>query len=99
MSGIELEPVDRVEMTILIDNVTDPLLVDQRWAPARSAKAPLTPPPAVSAATIRDGVSPGSRRLRQPGPERSALAGQWAARGAYGAQLAREVHVADRDHA
>ena len=29
MSGIRLEPVDRVEITILMDNVTDPLLVDQ----------------------------------------------------------------------
>ena len=29
MSGIHLEPVDRVEITILMDNVTDPLLVDQ----------------------------------------------------------------------
>ena len=29
MSGIRLEPVDRVEITMLMDNVTDPLLVDQ----------------------------------------------------------------------
>lgn len=29
MSRVELEPVDRVEITILMDNVTDPLLVDQ----------------------------------------------------------------------
>ena len=29
MNRIELEPVDRVEITILMDNVTDPLLVDQ----------------------------------------------------------------------
>jgi 7,8-dihydropterin-6-yl-methyl-4-(beta-D-ribofuranosyl)aminobenzene 5'-phosphate synthase len=29
MSQVELEPVDRVEITILMDNVTDPLLVDQ----------------------------------------------------------------------
>src|SRR5437763_548444 len=27
--AIELDPVDRVRMTILIDNLTDPLLVDQ----------------------------------------------------------------------
>jgi len=26
---IELEPVDRIRITILIDNLTDPLLVDQ----------------------------------------------------------------------
>ena len=29
MSTIALEPVDRVEITVLMDNVTDPLLVDQ----------------------------------------------------------------------
>ncbi len=29
MNRIELEPVDRVQITILMDNVTDPLLVDQ----------------------------------------------------------------------
>jgi 7,8-dihydropterin-6-yl-methyl-4-(beta-D-ribofuranosyl)aminobenzene 5'-phosphate synthase len=29
MSRIELEPVDRIEITILMDNVTDPLLADQ----------------------------------------------------------------------
>ena len=29
MNRIDLEPVDRVEVTVLMDNVTDPLLVDQ----------------------------------------------------------------------
>jgi 7,8-dihydropterin-6-yl-methyl-4-(beta-D-ribofuranosyl)aminobenzene 5'-phosphate synthase len=29
MTTIELEPIDRIELTILMDNVTDPLLVDQ----------------------------------------------------------------------
>ncbi|MBV9196023.1 MAG: MBL fold metallo-hydrolase [Solirubrobacterales bacterium] len=29
MATIELEPVDRIRLTILMDNVTDPLLVDQ----------------------------------------------------------------------
>ena len=29
MIGVELEPVDRVEITILMDNVTDPLMADQ----------------------------------------------------------------------
>jgi 7,8-dihydropterin-6-yl-methyl-4-(beta-D-ribofuranosyl)aminobenzene 5'-phosphate synthase len=29
MTGVQLEPVDRVEITILMDNLTDPLLVDQ----------------------------------------------------------------------
>jgi hypothetical protein len=29
MNRIEIEPVDRLEITVLMDNVTDPLLVDQ----------------------------------------------------------------------
>ena len=29
MSRVEIEPVDRVQITVLMDNVTDPLLVDQ----------------------------------------------------------------------
>jgi hypothetical protein len=29
---IDLEPVDRIRITILIDNLTDPLLVDQMSA-------------------------------------------------------------------
>jgi hypothetical protein len=29
MNRVELQPVDRVEITVLMDNVTDPLLVDQ----------------------------------------------------------------------
>jgi 7,8-dihydropterin-6-yl-methyl-4-(beta-D-ribofuranosyl)aminobenzene 5'-phosphate synthase len=29
MNRVEIEPVDRVEITVLMDNVTDPLLVDQ----------------------------------------------------------------------
>ena len=29
MNRIELEPVDRVRVTVLVDNLTDPLLVDQ----------------------------------------------------------------------
>ena len=28
-SRVQLQPVDRVEVTVLVDNVTDPLLVDQ----------------------------------------------------------------------
>jgi hypothetical protein len=32
MNRIELEPVDRVEITVLVDNLTDPLLVDQEAA-------------------------------------------------------------------
>ena len=29
MTAVELEPVDRVEITILMDNLTDPLIADQ----------------------------------------------------------------------
>ena len=29
MTRVEIEPVDRVEITVLMDNLTDPLLVDQ----------------------------------------------------------------------
>ena len=29
MTVIELDPVDRVSLTVLVDNLTDPLLVDQ----------------------------------------------------------------------
>jgi len=49
MSRVELEPVDRVEITILMDNVTDPLLVDQdaiarvNWAKALMGALPTAP--------------------------------------------------------
>jgi 7,8-dihydropterin-6-yl-methyl-4-(beta-D-ribofuranosyl)aminobenzene 5'-phosphate synthase len=49
MSLVELEPVDRVEITILMDNVTDPLLVDQdaiariNWAKALMGALPTVP--------------------------------------------------------
>jgi hypothetical protein len=49
MSRVELEPVDRVAITILMDNVTDPLLVDQdavariNWPKALMAALPLRP--------------------------------------------------------
>jgi len=29
MNRVEIEPVDRVQITVLMDNVTDPLLIDQ----------------------------------------------------------------------
>ena len=56
MSGVELEAVDRVEITILMDNVTDPLLVDQ------DAVARINWPKALMGAlpTARSRVSPGS---------------------------------------
>ena len=53
---VELEPVERAEITILIDNVTDPLLVDQ------DAVARLNWPKALTGALPRAAarVSPGS---------------------------------------
>ena len=49
MSRVELEPIDRVEITILMDNVTDPLLVDQdavtriNWPKALMGALPIAP--------------------------------------------------------
>ena len=46
VAQIELEPVDRVEITVLMDNLTDPLLVDQdavarlNWPKALTARFP-----------------------------------------------------------
>ena len=62
MSRVELEPVDRVEITILMDNVTDPLLVDQ------DAVARINWPKALMGAlpTAPARVSPDERRARRP---------------------------------
>src|SRR4051794_4876246 len=49
MERVELEPVDRVEITVLVDNVTDALLVDQaavariNWPKALLGALPTTP--------------------------------------------------------
>jgi 7,8-dihydropterin-6-yl-methyl-4-(beta-D-ribofuranosyl)aminobenzene 5'-phosphate synthase len=58
MSTIELEPVDRIAVTILMDNLTDPLLVDQagvirlNWPKALSGAVPR----AASRVSPRSGV-------------------------------------------
>jgi 7,8-dihydropterin-6-yl-methyl-4-(beta-D-ribofuranosyl)aminobenzene 5'-phosphate synthase len=56
MTLIELEPVDRVEITILVDNLTDPLMVDQ------DAVARVSWPKALHGAlpSAASGVSPDS---------------------------------------
>src|SRR4051812_24945880 len=56
MNRVELAPVDRVEITILIDNLTDPLMVDQ------PAVARVNWPKALTGALPRvtARVSPGS---------------------------------------
>ena len=70
MNRIELEPVDRMEITLLMDNVTDPLLVDQEaiarmnWPKAilgglPTAQARVSPTTGVPDALIAE---PGSRR-------------------------------------
>ena len=56
MNRVVLEPVDRVEITVLIDNVTDPLLVDQDGV--RRVNWPRALHGALPTATAR--VSPGS---------------------------------------
>jgi 7,8-dihydropterin-6-yl-methyl-4-(beta-D-ribofuranosyl)aminobenzene 5'-phosphate synthase len=49
MNRVELEPVDHVEITVLVDNVTDPLLVDQEsvvrmnWPRALVSGLPTAP--------------------------------------------------------
>ena len=49
MNRIEIEPVDRVEITVLMDNLTDPLLVDQatvarmNWPKALLGGLPTVP--------------------------------------------------------
>jgi 7,8-dihydropterin-6-yl-methyl-4-(beta-D-ribofuranosyl)aminobenzene 5'-phosphate synthase len=56
MSPVELEPVDRVEITILVDNLTDPLMSDQ------DAVARVSWPKALLGAlpSAASGVSPDS---------------------------------------
>ena len=78
MNRVEIEPVDRVEITVLMDNLTDALLVDQE------AVARVNWPKALNGAlpTRRARVSPGSgvpgrahRRARLLGAGRIAEAG------------------------
>ena len=78
MIRVELEPVDRVEITILIDNVTDPLLVDQdavtriNWPKALMGALPTAPARVCPGSGVPDALiaEPGSRRScasRRPG--------------------------------
>ena len=49
MAQIELEPVERIRVTILMDNVTDPLIPDQgpvtrfSWPKALADRLPASP--------------------------------------------------------
>ena len=84
MSGIRLEPVDRVEITILMDNVTDPLLVDQdavvrmNWPKALlgglpTAQARVSPDTGVPDALIAEPGFSALVRIEKAGRERTLL--------------------------
>ena len=84
MSHVELEPVDRVQITILMDNVTDPLLVDQEavarisWPKALmgalpTAPAQLSPGKGVPDALIAEPGFSALVRIEKAGRERTLL--------------------------
>jgi 7,8-dihydropterin-6-yl-methyl-4-(beta-D-ribofuranosyl)aminobenzene 5'-phosphate synthase len=84
MSHVELEPVDRVQITILMDNVTDPLLVDQEavarinWPKALmgalpTAPAQLSPGNGVPDALIAEPGFSALVRIEKAGRERTLL--------------------------
>jgi 7,8-dihydropterin-6-yl-methyl-4-(beta-D-ribofuranosyl)aminobenzene 5'-phosphate synthase len=84
VSPIELEPVDRIRITILIDNLTDPLLVDQpgvarvNWPRALSGALPtagarVSPGTGVPDALIAEPGFSALVRVTQGGRERTIL--------------------------
>ena len=84
MNLIELEPVDRVEITLLMDNVTDPLLVDQEaiarmnWPKAilgglPSAQARVSPTTGVPDALIAEPGFSALVRIEKAGRRRRLL--------------------------
>jgi len=84
MIRVELEPVDRVEITILIDNVTDPLLVDQdavtriNWPKALMGALPTAPARVCPGSGVPDALvaEPGFSalvRIAKAGRERTLL--------------------------
>ena len=62
MAGIRLEPVDGLRLTILMDNVTDPLIPDQgpvtrlSWPKALAARAAHTPALLAESGTVPDAL-------------------------------------------
>src|SRR5207249_1358768 len=81
---IELEPVDRLRVTILMDNVTDPLLPDQgpatrlNWPKALTGSAPRLPARVTIEGTVPDALvaEPGFSalvRVEKDGRERTLL--------------------------
>ncbi len=84
MSSVELESVDRVEITILVDNVTDPLLVDQQavarmnWPKALlgglpTAVAGVSPDSGVPDALIAEPGFSALVRIEKAGRKRTLL--------------------------
>ena len=84
MSHVELEPVDRVQITILMDNVTDPLLVDQEtvarinWPKALMGALPTAPAQVSTGDGVPDALiaEPGFSalvRIEKAGRERTLL--------------------------
>jgi 7,8-dihydropterin-6-yl-methyl-4-(beta-D-ribofuranosyl)aminobenzene 5'-phosphate synthase len=84
MSRIEIEPVDRVEITVLMDNVTDPLLVDQQgvarvnWPKALlgalpNAAARMSPDSGVPDALIAEPGFSALVRIEKDGRRRTLL--------------------------
>src|SRR3984885_1338238 len=81
---IELEPVDRIQLTVLMDNVTDPLLVDQdrvtrlNWPKARLGAVPragsrTSPDDGVPDALVAEPGFSALVRLRKGERERTLL--------------------------
>jgi 7,8-dihydropterin-6-yl-methyl-4-(beta-D-ribofuranosyl)aminobenzene 5'-phosphate synthase len=81
---IELEPVDRVSMTVLVDNLTDPLLVDQEavrrvnWPKALAGALPrvaaqVSPSLGVPDALVAEPGFSALVRIEQAGRERTLL--------------------------
>ena len=84
MNQIELEPVDRVEITLLMDNVTDPLLADQEaiarmnWPKAilgglPTAQARVSPTTGVPDALIAEPGFSALVRIEKAGRKRTLL--------------------------
>jgi 7,8-dihydropterin-6-yl-methyl-4-(beta-D-ribofuranosyl)aminobenzene 5'-phosphate synthase len=84
MNRIEIEPVDRVDITILMDNLTDPLLVDQdavarmNWPKALlgglpTAAARVTPDSGVPDALIAEPGFSALVRIEKDGRKRTLL--------------------------
>jgi 7,8-dihydropterin-6-yl-methyl-4-(beta-D-ribofuranosyl)aminobenzene 5'-phosphate synthase len=84
MTGVELEPVDRIEITILIDNLTDPLLSDQEyvarinWPKALTGALPfastrLSPDSGVPDALIAEPGFSALVRIEKAGRRRTLL--------------------------